>query len=98
MLCVAFDLAILAEYSSESYFKFVYHDDVFSNQENKIRIRLLNLIKEYCTKYNIQYILSIIKDDLPRDQNDNPIMFTDEEIIMELHDRDNSGKLFKTSF
>ena len=98
MLCVAFDLAILAEYSNESYFKFVYHDDVFSNQENKIRIRLLNLIKEYCTKYSIQYILSIIKDDLPRDENDNSIMFTDEEIIMELHDKDDSGKLFKTSF
>jgi uncharacterized protein YydD (DUF2326 family) len=98
MLCVAFDLAILAEYSSESYFKFVYHDDVFSNQENKIRVRMLNLIKEYCTKYNIQYILSIIKDDLPRDENDNPIMFSSEEIIMELHDKDNSGKLFKTSF
>lgn len=98
MLCVAFDLAILAEYSSESYFKFVYHDDVFSNQENKIRLRLLNLTKEYCTKYNIQYILSIIKDDLPRDENDNPIMFTNDEIIMELHDKDNSGKLFKTSF
>ncbi|MBK7441310.1 MAG: DUF2326 domain-containing protein [Bacteroidetes bacterium] len=46
----------------------------------------------------MQYILSIIKDDLPRDENDNPIMFTDEEIIMELHDKDNSGKLFKTSF
>lgn len=98
MLCVAFDLAILAEYSNESYFKFVYHDDVFSNQENKIRIRLLNLIKEYCTKYNIQYILSIIKDDLPRDENDNPIMFTQDEIIMELNDKDNSGKLFKLSF
>jgi uncharacterized protein YydD (DUF2326 family) len=98
MLCVAFDLAILAEYSGESYFKFVYHDDVFSNQENKIRIRLLNLIKEYCTKYNIQYIFSIIKDDLPRDENDNPILFTEEEIIMELHDKDKSGKLFKTSF
>jgi uncharacterized protein YydD (DUF2326 family) len=98
LLCVAFDLAILAEYSSESYFKFVYHDDVFSNQENKIRIRLLNLIKEYCIKYNIQYILSIIKDDLPRDENDNPIMFTKEEIIMELNDKDNNGKLFKTTF
>ena len=98
MLCVAFDLAILAEYSSESYFKFVYHDDVFSNQENKIRIRLLNLIKEYCTKYNIQYMLSIIKDDLPRDENDIPILFTEEEIVMDLHDKDNTGKLFKTSF
>ncbi|MCX8473774.1 MAG: DUF2326 domain-containing protein [Sediminibacterium sp.] len=98
MLCVAFDLAILAEYSNESYFKFVYHDDVFSNQENKIRIRLLSLIKGYCTKYNIQYILSIIKDDLPRDENDNPILFFDDEIVMELHDKDNTGKLFKTSF
>jgi uncharacterized protein YydD (DUF2326 family) len=98
MLCVAFDLAILAEYSGESYFKFVYHDDVFSNQENKIRVRLLNLIKEYCVKFNIQYILSIIKDDLPRDLNGKPIMFSDDEIIMELHDKDDKGKLFMTSF
>jgi len=98
MLCVAFDLSILAEYSSESYFKFVYHDDVFSNQENKIRVRLLSLLKEYCTKYNIQYILSIIKDDLPRDEKDNFIMFDKDEIIMELHDKNNDGKLFKTSF
>ena len=98
MLCVAFDLAILAEYSTESYFKFVYHDDVFSNQENKIRVKLLNLLRAYCTKFNIQYILSIIKDDLPRDENDNPIMFTDDEIVMELHDKNNEGKLFKSSF
>lgn len=98
MLCVAFDLSILAEYSSESYFKFVYHDDVFSNQENKIRVRLLSLLKEYCTKYNIQYILSIIKDDLPRDEKDNFIMFDKDEIIMELHDKNKDGKLFKTSF
>jgi uncharacterized protein YydD (DUF2326 family) len=98
MLCVAFDLAILAEYSNESYFKFVYHDDVFSNQENKIRVRFLRLINEYCTKFNIQYIFSIIKDDLPRDEYDSPIIFNNEEIIMELHDKDDSGKLFKTSF
>lgn len=98
MLCVAFDLAILAEYSSESYFKFVYHDDVFANQENKIRIRFLKLINEFCTKFNIQYIFSIIKDDLPREDNDNPIMFADVDIIMVLHDKDDSGKLFKTSF
>lgn len=98
MLCVSFDLALLAEYSKESYFKFVYHDDVFSNQENKIRVRLLHLLKEYCVKYNIQYILSIIKDDLPRDENDNFIMFSADEIIMELNDKNDDGKLFKMSF
>ncbi len=98
MLCVVFDLAILAEYSNESYFKFVYHDDVFSNQENKIRVKLLKLLRIYCDKYNIQYILSIIKDDLPRDENGNPIEFSKDDIILELHDKDDSGKLFKTSF
>lgn len=98
MLCIAFDMAILAEYSRESYFKFVYHDDVFSNQENKIRVRLFNLIREYCIKYDIQYILSVIKDDLPRNDNEDYINFSDEEIVMKLHDRTEEGKLFKTSF
>ena len=98
LLCVAFDLAILAEYSRESYFKFVYHDDVFSNQENKIRLRLLNFIKEYCLKFNIQYILSIIKDDLPRDENDNFIIFNEDEVVMKLDDKNDDGKLFKISF
>lgn len=98
MLCVAFDLALLAEYSNESYFKFVYHDDVFSNQENKIRVRLIELLRKYCLKYNIQYILSIIKDDLPRDENDNFIMFSDSDIIMRLDDKNDDGKLFKMSF
>jgi uncharacterized protein YydD (DUF2326 family) len=98
MLCIAFDMAILAEYSYESYFKFVYHDDVFSNQENKIRVRLFNLLKEYCVKYNIQYILSVIKDDLPRDDFENYINFDDDEIVMNLHDKNDQGKLFKMSF
>ena len=34
LLCVAFDLAILTSYNSESYFRFVYHDDVLSQQDN----------------------------------------------------------------
>lgn len=98
MLCIAFDLAILAEYSTESYFKFVYHDDVFSNQENKIRVRFLKLLHEYCEKYEIQYIFSIIRDDFPRDENDKTIEFPEEEIVMKLDDNSDDGKLFKMSF
>lgn len=98
MLCIAFDLAILAEYSTESYFKFVYHDDVFSNQENKIRVRFLNLLHEYCEKYNIQYIFSIIRDDFPRDENDKIIEFSEDEMVMKLDDNSDDGKLFKMSF
>jgi uncharacterized protein YydD (DUF2326 family) len=98
MLCIAFDLAILAEYSTESYFKFVYHDDVFSNQENKIRVRFLKLLQEYCEKYGIQYIFSIIRDDFPRDDNDKIIEFEEDEIVMRLDDNSDAGKLFKMSF
>jgi uncharacterized protein YydD (DUF2326 family) len=98
MLCIAFDLAILAEYSTESYFKFVYHDDVFSNQENKIRVRFLKLLHEYCEHYKIQYIFSIIRDDFPRDENDKIIEFTEDEIVMKLDDNSDDGKLFKMSF
>jgi len=98
MLCIAFDLAILAEYSTESYFKFVYHDDVFSNQENKIRVRFIKLLKEYCAKYNIQYIFSIIRDDFPRDENDKIIEFEEDEVVMKLHDNSDDGKLLRCLF
>jgi uncharacterized protein YydD (DUF2326 family) len=43
-LCVAFDLAILCSYNKESYFRFVYHDDVLSQQDNGIKTRLLALV------------------------------------------------------
>ena len=44
LLCIAFDLTILTVYNSESYYRFVYHDDVLSQQDNGIKKRLLELI------------------------------------------------------
>ncbi len=98
MLCVAFDLAILCAYNQESYFRFVYHDDVLSQQDNGIKTRLLSLIEELVTQYDLQYILSVIKSDLPTDDEDLPIYFTEESIILNLHDRDETGTLFGFEF
>jgi len=56
------------------------------------------LIKEIIQKYNIQYILSVIKSDLPTDNEERPIRFEDNEIVLRLNDKDPSGTLFGFEF
>lgn len=98
ILCVAFDLAILVAYNNESYFRFVYHDDVLSQQDNGIKNRLLELIHSITSKYDIQYILSAIKSDLPTDENDSFVYFDEQDIVLELNDKNESGTLFGFEF
>ena len=98
LLCVIFDLAVLVAYSDVSYFRFVYHDDVLSQQDNGIKNRLLGLVSRVSKEYDFQYILSVIKSDLPTDENDKPIYFKDSEIILRLSDEDEKGTLFGFDF
>lgn len=98
LFCVAFDLAILSTYSSQSFYRFVYHDDVFANKDRGVKKRLLDLIQKICSEYNLQYIFTIIEDDLPLDDNSTQIKFKDEEIVLRLHDIDESGTLFGFNF
>ena len=92
ILCVAFDLAILINYREESHFRFVYHDDVISGDDNGVKSRLIEVVREICEKYNIQYIFSAIKDNIPQSQD------ISQNIILELNDKDDNGKLFKMTF
>lgn len=98
LLCIAFDLSILINYRNESYYRFVYHDDAFANEDNRIKQRLLKVIREICEKYDLQYICSVIKDELPRDESGEFIEFSENEIVLQLHDKDDTGKLFLMSF
>ncbi|MBT4090690.1 MAG: DUF2326 domain-containing protein [Deltaproteobacteria bacterium] len=98
LLCVAFDLAVLYTYNNESYFRFVYHDDVLSQQDNGIKTRLLQQIDELTRRFDLQYIFSVIKSDLPHDENDEFIYFSNEDMVFRLHDRDESGTLFGKEF
>jgi uncharacterized protein YydD (DUF2326 family) len=92
ILCVAFDLAVIINYRNESYFRFLYHDDIVAGDDNGVKSRLIEVVKNICQKHDIQYIFSAVKDNIPRNQN------LEENIILELHDKDDSGKLFKMSF
>ena len=95
LLCVAFDLSLLVNYSDKSFYKFVYHDGVLEGLDDRIKIRYINLIKEFCEEYDLQYIVTLIDSDLPKDM---PDLIEDNDTCLKLNDRDNSGKLFLNSF
>lgn len=96
-LCMAFDLSILMKYSKNSFYKFVYHDGALEAIDDRRKINYLNKIKEICEDYKIQYVLTSIDSDLPYEDGQR-VAFQNDEICLELHDKDDSGKLFMMSF
>jgi uncharacterized protein YydD (DUF2326 family) len=95
MLCVAFDLAVLATYSSRSFFRFVYHDGIFEGLDNRKKELFVQVARDYCLRYNLQYIFSSIEDDVPQSILSS---YTRAEQFLTLSDQDDSGKLFGFSF
>ena len=98
LLCMSFDLSILIHYANQSFYRFVYHDGALEALDDRKKIEFLSLIRRICSEYNLQYILTLIDSDLPKDENGKTIKFPDDEVCLSLHDRDDSGKLFKKSF
>ena len=95
LLCVAFDLSTLINYSQNSFYKFVYHDGVLEGLDDRIKVRYIKKVKSICKKYDLQYILTLIDSDIPKD---NPEIIDKNEICLKLSDKDNNGKLFLNSF
>ncbi len=94
-LCMAFDLAVLQAYANSAFFRFVYHDGALETEDNRRKLRWIAAVREACAAYGLQYILTVIEDDLPRDSDDRLIAFPDDEIIRILHDRGDDGRLFR---
>ena len=95
ILCAAFDLSVLITYSDKSFFRFVYHDGILESLDDRKKVLILKKVKSLCSIYGIQYILTTINHDLPRDENGNILEFNDKEIVKLLHDDGNDGRLFK---
>ncbi|OIN56615.1 DUF2326 domain-containing protein [Arsenicibacter rosenii] len=95
LLCICFDIAILIAYSSNSFFKFVYHDGALEGLDNRKRLNYLETVQQYCKEFNIQYIFSAIEEDIPSQILDG---LNKEEICVELDDTGDHGKLFEFSF
>jgi len=98
LLCMAFDLSVLIHYSARSFYRFVYHDGALEALDDRKKLNFLSVIRKICEDYQLQYILTIIDSDLPKDKDGEVVDFPDYEVCLKLHDRDDSGKLFKKSF
>lgn len=99
MLCVCFDLAVLINYSDKRFFEFTYHDGSFESMSDTKKIRYLDTIREICDKYDVQYILTALEDDIPRTSEGNLYEINEEEVCITLDDREaNVGRLFGFSF
>lgn len=95
LLCVAFDLALLINYSNRSFYRFSYHDGVFEGLDDRIKVRFIQLLKKYCKEYDIQCVVSLIDSDIPKGNSD---LIKQGDFCLELNDNDDQGKLFNCSF
>jgi uncharacterized protein YydD (DUF2326 family) len=96
LICALFDLAILRVYAKEPFYHFVYHDGILEALDFRKKRRILEVLRETSTKYNMQCIITAIDDDVPRDEDGQRTPFPDNEIILRLNDSGPSGRLFKT--
>ena len=88
--CASFALAVLVAYSDKSYFRFAYHDGVFDSWGDNPKRNFIDLVREYCKQYKIQYIVSMIKSDVPRG-----FVLKNEEVVITL---DENNTLFGIPF
>lgn len=98
LLCVAFDIALLVYYSSHSFYRFVYHDGVLEGLDDRVKQRLIMVTQRICSEYGLQYILSLIDSDIPKNVEDSNQEFPKDAVCLNLNDLDDRGKLFMRSF
>ncbi len=95
ILCVAFDLSVLINYSKDRFFHFVYHDGALEQLESKRKLALLSVVRNACDVHGIQYIFSAIEEELPTADDTKQLCPRPDEIVLELHDGGQDGRLFK---
>jgi uncharacterized protein YydD (DUF2326 family) len=94
LLCIAFDLSVLRGHLGEKFPYFAFHDGVFESLDNRKKENLLAVIRQYADM-DIQSIITLIDSDLPRGEEDESSVFDESEIVLQLHDEGEKGRLFK---
>jgi uncharacterized protein YydD (DUF2326 family) len=90
--CAAFILSVLSVYSltNKNFYKFAYFDGLFEGWGDNPKKNFIEIIRDYCNKYHIQFIVSMIKSDMPLG-----FKFKKDEIIISL---DENKTLFGFDF
>jgi uncharacterized protein YydD (DUF2326 family) len=94
LLCAAFDLAVARAMLDQRYIRFLYHDGLLEGLDNRKKQNLISTIRRYAT-LGIQQIVTVIDSDLPFGEDGERFAFRDDEVVLLLHDEDDSGRLFR---
>lgn len=94
MLCAAFDLAVTRAMLDEPYIRFLYHDGLLEGLDNRKKLNLVSTIRRFAS-LGIQQIVTVIDSDLPMDETGARFTFRNDEVVLVLHDEDDSGRLFR---
>ncbi len=94
LLCIAFDLALARAHLPGRYPRFIFHDGVLEALDDRKKQNLLGVLREYCG-LGIQLVVTLIDSDLPMQAEGRAPLFERAEIVLRLHDEDESGRLFK---
>lgn len=95
MTCALFDLALLRVYEDIPFFHFVYHDGILEALDDRKKLAFLEVVRDQVSSRKLQYIMTVIASDLPRNDKGQVVGFADDEIVLRLHDGGPEGRLFK---
>ena len=93
-LCIFFDLAVLRYHRNSGFYRFVYHDGILEGLDNRKKLSLIETLRRYTKKYNVQHIFTVIESDLPYYEGNKRFNFYNEEIVRQLTDQGDQGRLF----
>jgi len=94
LLCIAFDLAVLRSYASQSFPRFAFHDGVFESLETRAKQRLLEVLRTYAS-LGLQPVITTLDSDLPEPVDASAGALSSDEIVRRLNDEGASGRLFR---
>ena len=95
IVCALFDLALLRVYENTAFFHFVYHDGMFEALDDRRKLTFLDIVREQVSHKHLQYIMTVIASDLPRNEKGRVVKFSDDEVVLHLHDGGREGRLFR---
>lgn len=93
-LSAIFDITLLTIHSNESFYRFCYHDGLFESLDDRVKFKLIDKMREISESCGLQFIISVLDSDIPISDSGKRLYFSQKEIVRELHDNGNSGRLF----
>lgn len=95
LLCILFDMAVLKAYARNHFFRFVYHDGILETMDDRKKIEMLQLLREFAAETGVQCIFSVIESEMPIGQDGKRMELSPSQIVRELSDDSSRGRLFR---